>query len=229
MKPHGMLALCLLGSLLARADVVVYSQDFEGPGPFPGWSGAGGVATTGGFSAFGFGSRHWHNGTNQPTVLTLTGLGPHTRLTLSFYLALWDSVDIGDDNFRVILDGNDLINTWAIGNYYPPGNTSVGPGVHITGPFTGFYSPDYGRAGFRDAGRQVSNLTVPHTNSTAVFQFWYTNPEWAENESFGIDNVVVTADLRELTAIPEPSGMLLVATGAAMLVWRRLRARRAQA
>jgi hypothetical protein len=202
----------------------VYSQDFEGSGPFPEWTGAGSVQTTGGLSSFGFGAQHLRNDTQAASILTLTGLAPHTQLTLNFDMALWDSIDIGGDIFQVILDGTFLVNTNDFGNYFPSDNISHGPGVHITDPFTAFAVPDYGQnPGFRDAGRRVVGLTLAHTSSTAVFTFVFPNSQGSSDESFGLDNVVVTSDAVSTgPGVPEPSTLLLSLTGlAAALVLRK--------
>jgi hypothetical protein len=217
------LALTLATSQMLPA-LTVYSENFEGAGPFPEWSGSGAVGTTGGLSAFGFGSNHLFNNTTGASTLTLTGLAAHTQLTLNFDLALWDSIDIGADLFQVAVDAAFLVNTTDFGNYFPADNISHGPGVHITDPFTAFAVPNYGyNSGFRDAGRRVTGLTLAHSSSTAVITFHYPNSQGGTDEAFGVDNVVVQTNTVP-AAVPEPSTLVLslACFGAVALYRRRL-------
>src|SRR5262245_15474231 len=88
MKSHRILsllsAIASLGVSSAHAGQLVFSADFEG-GTIPaGFSGAGAVTGTQGYSAFGFGSNFLRNDGTSLTVLTLTGLPAHTDVSVSF-------------------------------------------------------------------------------------------------------------------------------------------------
>jgi PEP-CTERM motif len=201
--------LVIAGALLvggaAQANTV-YTQDFES-GPDAAWSGAGTVQSAGGLAAFGFGEFHLRNDTTGASVLTLSGLAAHTEMTLSFNLAMWDSIDVGSDRFVVAADSTVLYDSsTAFGNYFL--SQGVGPGVLITPDFTAFADPDYGyNSGFRDSARFVT-FTFAHSGPGATITFQYPNSQGALDESFGLDNVVVTTN-----AVPEPGTYALMALG----------------
>ena len=158
---------------VSTAGPVVYTQNFETGSV--GFSGSGSVQSAG--TMPGFGASHWRNDTTGVTTLTLTGLASHTQLFINFDLALWDSIDIGSDQFVIRLDGNDLYNSSTdFGNYFPSDNISHGPGTQYTDPFTSFAVPNYGfNPGFRDAGRNVSFQNIAHKGCTATFTFQFPN------------------------------------------------------
>jgi hypothetical protein len=204
-----------LSALSAQADTV-YSQDFETGVLGTEWSGAGSVQGSQGLSAFGFGQLHLKNDGPLTTQLNLTGLAPHTTMTLSFSLAMWDSIDIGD-RFQVAVDGNFLFNSTDFGNYFPADNVSHGPGVHITAPFTAFAVPDYGYNSFRDAAQMVS-FTFAHSGSAMQLNIQYPDTQGGPDESFGIDNILVVTN-----AVPEPGSCALFAAGLGALTLLRRR------
>jgi hypothetical protein len=186
--------LAITGTSQADGFVTIYSQDFESGTLGAEWSGAGTLQSPLGLSAFGFGN--WHLKSDSPSagILTLSGLPPHTSITLSFSLALWDSVDAHQgDRFQVKVDGGFIIDE-VFGNYVLTNQgQSVGPGVPLTPPFTGYYSPDYGYLYFRDSARAVS-VILAHSASSAIISFQYPAMQPPPDESFGIDNIVVKVD-----------------------------------
>lgn len=194
----------------AKADMVAYSQDFESGVLGPEFSGAGSIQSTHGLSAYGFGSLHLKNDSAAASVLTLTGLAEHTSMSLSFSLAMWDSIDYGTDIFQVQIDGGFVINE-TFGNYFPPSG-SEGPGVQITPPTNGaFTHPDFGYSpDFRDSARAVI-VTFAHSAPTVTISFQFPNSQTAPDEAFGIDNVTVSTNG---TVIPEPSSLVSMAVGA---------------
>lgn len=159
------------------------------------------------------------------TLSTLTGLAAHTTLTLSFDLALWDSVDLGSDVLTLKADGVDLISALIpTGNYFPADNLGVGPGTLLTPAFTAFAIPNFGsNADFRDSARRISSITFSHTASSAVFSFGYPASQRGQDESFGIDNIVVesNAAAADPAGIPEPSTFVLAAGALATLITLR--------
>ena len=224
MKPTLLLAT-LLGAL-SLPGAVIYQQNFEAGGALPaGWTGAGAIETTGGLSAFGFGANHLRNDNQATSVLTLTGLAAHSTLTLSFDLALWDSVDLGDDFLTLKANSVDLISAFIpIGNYSPADNLGVGPGTLLTPAFTAFALPNFGyNPQFRDSARRISSITFSHTASSVVFAFAFSTSQTDLDESFGIDNIVVESntDAANPAGIPEPSTFVLAAGALVTLITLR--------
>nr|WP_316640116.1 PEP-CTERM sorting domain-containing protein [uncultured Roseateles sp.] len=205
-----------LTALSAQA-ATAYTQDFESGVLGAEWSGAGSIQGSQGLGAFGFGQLHLKNDGSSTTQLNLSGLAPHTAVTLSFSLALWDSIDIGSDLFQVAADGNFLYSSTDFGNYFPGDNISHGPGVHITAPFTDFNTPNYGYNSYHDAAQAVT-FTFAHTASTLQVNIQFPNTQGAPDEAFGIDNVVVLTN-----AVPEPDTYAMMAAGLALLGLARRR------
>lgn len=203
MSPARALAATFIAAFLTCVGhgAVIYQQDFE-HGVDKCWSGAGTNQTTGGLAAFGLGNYHLRSESDLPSVFTLTGLPPHTSMTLTFDLAMWDSIDYHDscatclDVFQISVDGVSLYNGY-FGNYWgTPINVygnSFGPGTPLTPDFTAYYAPDYGYGTFRDSARRVS-YSFPHTSQSAVFTFQYPSSQGGVDESYGLDNVNVSVN-----------------------------------
>lgn len=210
-----LLAAVILFLPVTTQAAVVYTTDFENETIPAQFTGAGNLSTPGGLSAFGFGQRHLLNPGSTATLLNLVGLSPHASITLTFDLAMWDSIDLGGDQFVVQADGVDLYNSSTdFGNYFPGDNVGHGPGTLLTAGFTEFTIPDYGQsASYRDSARRVS-FTFPHSAETLTVSWAFPNSQGVADESFGIDNVSV--DL-----IPEPSSMALSGLALAAMLRRR--------
>lgn len=215
------LTLSMLGFGSAHA-AIEHSEDFESPPLGPEWTGAGSLQSTQGLSAFGFGDTHLKNDGTLASLLGLSGLAPHSSMTLSFDLAMWDSIDLNADIFQVGVDGGFVINQ-TFGNYFPPSGCE-GPGTALTPPTSGvFTDPQLGyNTAFRDCGRAVS-ITFAHSASTANISFQYPNSQGAPDEAFGIDNVVV--ETNAVAAVPGPISLVLVGLGLAGLAATRRRGR----
>lgn len=199
----------------------VYSQNFESGVSGSEWSGAGTLQSSLGLSLFGFGELHLKNDGTSATVLTLSGLAAHTELTFDFSLAMWDSIDLGD-RFVIQVDGSSVYDSTDFGNYFPSDNIGHGPGLNITEAFASFVSPDYGyNASFHDSAR-VASFTLAHTASSAVITWQFPDSQGGSDESFGIDNVVVSTNA--VSTVPLPASLPML--GLAMAGLAALRNRR---
>jgi hypothetical protein len=192
----------------SAAAATIYSQDFESAVLGPEWSGAGSIQSTGGLSGFGLGDYHLKNDGTLATDLSLSGLAPHTSMTVSFDLAIWDSVDSIPGGFPYgdlfqLGSGPTLLINELFGNY----SSTAGPGTEIA-PLA-----HYGYSGsWPDSARSVS-ITFVHTDASAALWFQFPNAQGAPDEAFGIDNVQV-----ETNAVPEPRALAPLAFCALGLV-----------
>jgi hypothetical protein len=215
-------AALLSGSAIAGT---VYSNDFEG-------------GSTADFSAGTIelvpnGSTHILGEFSQgaSTTLTLTGLAPHSNVTLNFTLDVVGSMDGdgenggGPDNFVITSTPGTIFNQ----NFanYAGGNTQNYP-TEPSAPTTGAAGTDtLGYSGFPDSGNGIQDsiynfsLSFADTSSTLAITFAGDTSEPASNEFYGIDNVVVATDAS--SAIPEPASLALLGAGIAGLGFVRRR------
>ena len=216
---YAALLLPLAFSMADAGAVDVYSQDFESGLLGAEWSGAGTIQDSEGLGAFGFGELHLKNDGPSATLLTLSGLAAHTEVTLSFSLAMWDSIDLGADFFIVNADGNAVISD-TFGNYFPASG-SEGPGTPLTPVTNGAFSdPQYGyNLGFRDSARAVS-ITFGHSAASLILSFQFPQSQFAPDEAFGVDNILVTSNA---SAVPLPASLPLLGLGFAGLAALRSR------
>lgn len=222
------LLLLLSAVSLPLSATQIYSQNFESVSSVPlEWSSLGTeIASTGGLSAFGFGSQHlraWGFGSPQ-AVLTLSGLAAHTSITLLFDVIAWDNMG-SNRTFEVIVDGNTLSGyPVEMSNYSsldPSGFT--GPGVLVSGNAVDFGTPNYGFSANRDQGRSVGAITFAHAASTLTVKFAITsgNVNGGSTESWGLDNVVILDNnVPPPPGVPEPSTFALFAIGAGLGAYR---------
>jgi|GEM_PF-2393896 len=230
--PHIIFAT-ILGVCTTQA-AIIYQQNFESAtlgAPPTGWSGTGAaVETTGGFSAFGFGSQHLRNtASGAPTsTLTLSGLATHTSITISFDLIVWDTMDV-NKLFTVVANGVTLPGYPIDSSNFSNGNPSgfTGPGTLVSGNVGGdSNTPNFGNNSQRDQGRRVGGITFNHSTSTLTISFGYTgNVTGSTDESFGIDNIIVSDNNPDPngSAIPEPSTFVLASCALAGLATLRKR------
>lgn len=207
-----LIAAALLLPAVGAAQTTVYANTFESGVAGAAFSGAGTVQSTGGLSAFGFGAQHLKNDGTSASVLTLGGLASHSTMSLTFDLAMWDSIDFDLDIFQIKADGVALFNG-AFGNYRTPSGECEGPGTVLTPPFIDFFHTDYGYSANHDCARNVT-FSFAHNSNSAVFSWQYPNSQTAPDESFGIDNILVETNAETpVITTPEPSTYLLVAAG----------------
>jgi hypothetical protein len=226
-----LLALLCLASTASAAPFTVFKDNYESPvfvagGVLAVYSGAGSVQSTASFASIGLpfsGTSMWVNSdSNVPeqthTTLTLTGLGSHTSVNLSFLLAIIDSWDgdngSGPDVFNVTVDGVSVFSE-LFANY---------GGGQTFGPVYG-NDANYGYGHWRDSAYDLTPalLNIAHTSSALQIDFFASGVGWQSDEFWGIDNLDISID----GAVPEPASLLLVAAPLAGLALRR-RFRRAR-
>ncbi len=179
---------------------------------------------------------------NQSTTLTLNSLATHSQVTLNFDLYMIRSMDGngqaggGADPWSFSANGQSLIST-NFANY--PTNTqsfggSNGTGGYLTG---GNYAPQTGATeantlGYFYGGPEDAVYHLAFTFSDAAsalsFSFAGGQTEDINNESWGLDNVVVQTNASPSAApVPEASTVvslsLLLALGCGSLTVRARR------
>jgi hypothetical protein len=201
----------------ASASEVVYQNDFEAPVGSE-WSASALDMTPSGRGYLGqFG--------NQDAVLTLTGLPESSQVRLEFDLYIigtWDgNAAPGPDRWILdILGGGTLLNTtFAVGDEnstrmqaYP---NSEDPSEHVnrTGAIEnntlGYFT--YGFA--RDAVWHM-DMTFAHDDPTLSLKFSAMGLQQLSDESWGLDNVIVTL-------VPAPGALALMGLGGLAIMRRR--------
>ncbi len=211
----------------------VYSNDFESAST-AGFSGGSITTAPNGQNFLG------EFGQGSGTTLTLTGLAPHTTISLDVLLYVGSMDGVGPniagggsgDFFTVDYAGNSSGNVFdhAFANYAGGGNTQDYPAAG-SAPGTGATALDsLGYSGFPDSGNGIQDSTytvdldgIADSAGTVSFTFTSLSNEGLDNEFYGIDNVVVSTDA---SATPEPSTIFLGASGLLLLAGRKLRAQR---
>lgn len=213
---------------------VVFSTDFEIGQPSQ-ITGLGSVQSTQALPAGTFGAQHFYNDTTQTgnggaTLLTLTGLGAHSTLSLTFDFVAWNSWDgtgssfPSGDFFEILLDGTLLA---SISPNNASGTLSIaGPAVLIAGPAPYGYG-DSAPFFNRDTAYAVNVSNFAHSSATAAFTFRVNGNGWqgGTDEAFGLDNIVVSIPDRITGAVPEPATWAMMIAGFG-LIGAHLRRRR---
>jgi PEP-CTERM motif len=239
------LGVALVATSLAQAaPVQVYSNDFEGAavvgaGVTAVISGAGATESSQGYSAYGFGTTLFRNASfGDPaasSTLTLSGLQAHTSISLGFLLAVIDSWDgfagngCAPDEFTVKLDGVSIFSTdfgnvrdGACGTHaqtYGTSNALLFP-TDINIDFD-VSSTSVGFNGWNDAAYDMAAESlfqnIAHTGSTATLEFFAGGAGWqgGDDESWGIDNIIVSLNDVTVGDVPEPGSLALLGLGLA--------------
>lgn len=163
-------------------------------------------------------------------TLILSNLPTHSSINITGLLAVmdtWDSdagaVCCNPDYFQILVDGpvvfQDTYNNIQGTNNNLAGLTDIGSGIQERG----FNTFDV----FGDQAFDLENelMNIAHSSSTLTLTFLGTGDGWefGDNESWGIDNLLVT--LNSAADVPEP--MTLSLLGAGLLGLGALRRRRA--
>lgn len=182
-----------------------------------GVQGYAGLGTTG--NRFGGNLLRYQTQTLHDTVLTLTDLSPHTHISLGFLLAVIDSWD-GTELFEVLVDGQIVFSNWfqlATGDassYLAPSGGLLSSGTDL-GWSAGSW---YGRDRALDLTVEPAFRDIPHTAGTLtiVWRMGAVSGGAAQNwqggmdESWGIDNLTVSATSRTSSASLTPAAAVLL-------------------
>lgn len=236
-----LVVLFLGGAGQARAEVV-YMNDFERPlgTTFPEWTSTGRPAAvartpTGNRGFLG----EFDNGTAR---LTLGGLPAHTEVTVSFDLFIifsWDgnSMVFGPDIWELGVGGGPTLLRTTFSNTtdfidlhdqafpgaFPGGSNPRGTGAAEINTLG--YPIVTGNPGtFGDSVYRLS-FTFPHSADSLVLNFTASNLQGVGDESWGLDNVVVSV-AGTASGVPEPGTLALLGIGASVTlghVWQRRR------
>ena len=195
----------------------VYFNDFDHG---IGLGGGGEIADAQGYHGVnGISGSFWFNDSkvNGPkgkkttdSTLSLSGLGAHDWMTISFDIAFIDSWDgnigrkFGDDFFNIFVDGVTLLRTTNFG----------GIGDELTDGVYGYF-------GFRnkyDDEAYRYRAMFRHTGDSADFSFFADGRKWqgGRDESWGIDNLTVMIG-SSAAIVPVPAALPLMLGGLGLL------------
>lgn len=222
------LAVLIFAAVPVRADQVVYTNNFTTSTTSPGAT----ATLTGGQAQTSPNGQQFLQLSSalSSANLTIGGLQPNSTVTLTFNLYGIQSLDgnstipgTGPDGFRLTADNTELLNnTFSNGNPLtagfgqsfgcPGGNCAPATGASAINTL-GYTFPN------QSIGDSTYNLTFTTTADAAgavMFSFLASNLQPPGDESFGLDNIVVSGSLPSSpTAVPEPATMLLLGTGLA--------------
>lgn len=203
------LALALVAEGAAAADPV-YETDF-GAGVGPEWSSNLGTTSPDGESF------HGRFDEDDATTLNLAGLPAHDRLIVEFDIYVIDSMDGNDtgpgsgeeedgvshpDIFRFSADGA-LVKQTTFGNRHPQAFPGDYPG-DSNPPKTGATEEE--NLGYGEETTFRVLLTFPHSAASLAFEAAGIGLEDIGDESWGLDNVKVSAESSPPSAAPVPIG-----------------------
>lgn len=213
------LVAVLFAGAVARGDVI-YSNNFESAVGSE-WSNTSTATSPLGHNFLG-------RFNNQTVSLNLSGIASHTDLTVSFdlyFIGIWDGKPpslFGPDRMRIRADGDEILDS-TFSNFpllpqdYPsPFASGSNPGK------TGSTGESLGYPLGLDSVYHFE-FTFAHTDSELDLSFRGSGLLPIDLESWGIDNVTVSALGGQIAQLPEPGSLMLGLVGAtgAVLAWRR--------
>jgi hypothetical protein len=222
------------------APVSVFSTDFNGalaPEITPGTAFLTGVQGYAGLGPVGnqFGGNFLRSETGNVVILNLTGLPAHDTITLNFLFAAIDSLDgtgvfPSGDFFKIVFDGNTLFSeSFAnalpsqIQSYVPPPGVELARHVDLgfSGPGSFYTDSAY------NFGADPAFADFAHSSSSLTLEFFIFGPgnQDINDESWAMDNLVVSVDTIGRQIVPEPFTLSLFGAGLAGAVALRRRKR----
>jgi hypothetical protein len=223
------LSVCFASLLASMAHAgVIYENNFEGQGPGPEWLGGVSLATTpqGCIRCTSFLGEFG----NQIILLNLANLPTHSVIALGFDLYTirsWDGNVTyvgGPDIFHVVesMGRADFQTTFSNNYVYGDQFNQAYPGTYPGGVFPsqsgafekqtlGYTFDNFGYGVVREDAVYHLSFTFAHSDPTLLVLFRAQNLSPLADESWGLDNVVVSGDTP--TNIPEPGTILLVSAG----------------
>lgn len=224
----------------ASTQLTVFATNFNSGAP-PEFSGVTTTEGVQGYLGIGtglnvFGGDFLRNATTgnpaSKTILTLTGLPPHTSIDVNFLLAIIDSWDGGTGNaspdfFNVTVDGN-LIFSESLTNIsaehwasYPDATTPAAvvlvqeANLGFTNQTGSDCSPWFCDSAY-DMGMEPTFHNIPHTSATLMIEWFATGGGWQSggwpgDESWAIDNVEVVVNGTTITPPKEMAANICTA------------------
>ena len=225
-----LLGMSFLGAAaLAHAETQVFVTDFDTTIPVEISAGTATLTGVQGYSGLGpagnqFGGTFLRSATGNVVTLTLNGLPEHTAISLDFLFAAIDSLDgtgtfPSGDFFNVTLDGVSVFReSFAnalpsqIQSYVPPADVELARHVDLgfSGPGSFYTDSAY------NLGADPVFHNLAHTGTQAIFTFQIEGVgiQDLNDESWAMDNLRVS-----VTAVPEPSAVVLVLAGLGALLF----------
>lgn len=223
-------ALTAVAGSAVASTAVVYETDFEtastGSGVTATITGPNGAFDVGAANYGGLTGKFLQSGSTELTTFTLSNLPAHTSLDVDFtlvFLDSWDSIDGGlaPDYLEIYLDG-------ALFGKLTANNASGSTNTFFGGTETHLSNFIY--SGWLDRVVDMSGaagLSFAHSASTFTLGFKAGGAGWqgGSDESWGVDNLRITATLQSPGAVPEPGAwaLMILGFGAAGSMIRRRR------
>jgi hypothetical protein len=226
MKIKSLVAALAAAACLPAMSATIYSNDFEANAN--GFSGAGSLQGTQGYAGLGYGQQLLRNDSGgnpaASSVLNLNLAGGANNVVLSLDLGLMDSWDgfncCGPDFFNVKIDGSTVFS--KIFSIFDGPTADAALVLKSYGTQLGF------NGGWADAAYGLT-LSLGNLGAGAhTVEFFASGNGWQAglDESWGIDNVLVTGDVANPVPEPETYALMLAGLGVVGAVARRRRAAR---